>query len=69
MREGERESVVCVCVCVCVCGCEIVYIELCERESVSVCEIVYMGIGNWEGNESIRVKMWREKNNVENDAV
>ena len=54
----------------CVCGgCEIMYIELCVRESVSVCEIVYMGIGNWEGNESIRVKMWREKNNVENDAV
>ena len=46
-----------------------VYRIVCVRESVSVCEIVYMGIGNWEGNESIRVKMWREKNNVENDAV
>ena len=69
MSERGRERECCVCVCVCVCGCEIVYIELCERESVSVCEIVYMGIGNWEGNESIRVKMWREKNNVENDAV
>ena len=62
MRERETERV-------CVCEREIVYIELCVRESVSVCEIVYMGIGNWEGNESIRVKMWREKNNVENDAV
>ena len=49
----------------CVCERDRVYRIVCERDRVSVCEIVYMGIGNWEGNESIRVKMWREKNNVE----